>query len=215
MDQKFNCGNLHKKTESSDWLNHKSRSQNKNLNEDNKLKNKSFKNNSKLILKRIYNFILDLKMKPVKKLSILFYLITFLSCTRYVVITEQKFVSQTANLGPNVFLTTFSYENSSRPPILLIDPVFINKKALYLGSKSGLIGVLNGNGFSVWLLHFEDYKSVNLKEVGENLIPEVIAKIQKVTGKKELFLGGISLGGQSILYSLKSKKVSDISKAFF
>ncbi|WP_036068856.1 alpha/beta hydrolase [Leptospira noguchii] len=176
---------------------------------------KSFQTYSKLVLKRIYNFILDLKMKPVKKLLILFYLITFLSCTRYVVITEQKFVSQTANLGPNVFLTTFSYENSSRPPILLIDPVFINKKALYLGSKSGLIGVLNGNGFSVWLLHFEDYKSVNLKEVGENLIPEVIAKIQKVTGKKELFLGGISLGGQSILYSLKSKKVSDVSKAFF
>ncbi|EMO25882.1 hypothetical protein LEP1GSC170_4771 [Leptospira interrogans serovar Bataviae str. HAI135] len=42
MDQKFNCGNLQQKTESSDWLNHKSRSQNKNLNEDNKLKNKKF-----------------------------------------------------------------------------------------------------------------------------------------------------------------------------
>lgn len=154
-------------------------------------------------------------MKLTKKLSILFYLIIFLGCTRYVVITEQKFVSQTANLGPNVFLTTFSYENSSHPPILLIDPVFINKKALYLGSKSGLIGVLNGNGFSVWLLHFEDYKSVNLREVGENLIPEVIAKIQKVTGKKEIFLGGVSLGGQAILNSLKAKKVPDVSKAFF
>ncbi|WP_246836040.1 alpha/beta hydrolase [Leptospira yasudae] len=136
-------------------------------------------------------------------------------CTRYVVITEQKFTSQTANIGPNLFLTTFSYENSNYPPVLLVDPVFINKKALYLGDKSGLIGVLNGNGFSVWLLHFEDHKSVNLKEIGENLIPDVIARIQKVTGKKEYILGGVSLGGQAVLHSFKAKKIPDISKAFF
>ncbi|EMM99493.1 hypothetical protein LEP1GSC021_2819 [Leptospira noguchii str. 1993005606] len=49
LDQKFNCGNLHKKIESSDWLNHKSRSQNKNLNEDNKLKNKKIKKFSNLL----------------------------------------------------------------------------------------------------------------------------------------------------------------------
>ncbi|TGK36018.1 alpha/beta hydrolase [Leptospira gomenensis] len=157
-------------------------------------------------------------MKYVKhtSLTIVFLLITeFWSCTRYAVITEQKFASQTANVGPNVFLTTFSYENSSYPPILLVDPVFINKKALYLGDKSGLIGVLNGNGFSVWLLHFEDHKSVNLKEVGENLIPETVARIQKISGRKEYVLGGVSLGGQAILHSFKAKKVPDTAKTFF
>ncbi|TGL93306.1 alpha/beta hydrolase [Leptospira barantonii] len=157
-----------------------------------------------------------MKLTKTISISIVAVLIALLfSCTRYVVITEQKFTSQTANIAPNVYLTTFSYENSSYPPVLLVDPVFINKKALYLGDKSGLIGVLNGNGFSVWLLHFEDHKSVNLKDIGENLIPDVISRIQKVTGKKEYILGGVSLGGQAVLHSFKAKKIPDISKAFF
>ncbi|XDD50008.1 alpha/beta hydrolase [Leptospira sp. WS92.C1] len=148
-------------------------------------------------------------------LCVFLWVVSILGCTRYAVITNEKFTSQTANVGPNIFLTTFSYENSSYPPILLIDPVLINKKALYIGDKSGLIGVLNGNGFSVWLLHFEDYKSINLKEIGEHLVPDMIARIQKVTGKKEYILGGVSLGGQAILHSFKAKKIPDISKAFF
>ncbi|EMI71718.1 hypothetical protein LEP1GSC074_2737 [Leptospira noguchii str. Hook] len=43
LGSKIQLWELTQKTESSDWLNHKSRSQNKNLNEDNKLKNKKFK----------------------------------------------------------------------------------------------------------------------------------------------------------------------------
>lgn len=156
-----------------------------------------------------------MKLTNIKLPVIVFFAAAFLSCTRYVVITEQKFTSQTANIGPNVFLTVFSYENSPHPPILLVDPIFINKKVLYLGDKSGLIGVLNGNGFSVWLLHFEDYKSVNIKDVGENLIPDVIARIQKVTGQKEYILGGVSLGGQAILHSFKTKKYRIFPKRSF
>ncbi|MBM9579524.1 alpha/beta hydrolase [Leptospira sp. 201903070] len=157
-----------------------------------------------------------MKYTKIKLFTIAFVLVVLaIGCTRYVVITDQKFTSQTANIAPNVYLTTFSYENSSYPPILIVDPVLINKKALYLGDKSGLIGVLNGNGFSVWLLHFEDHKNINLKDVGENLIPEVIGRIQKVTGKKEYILGGVSLGGQSLLHSFKAKKIPDIAKVFF
>ncbi|MFB5650990.1 alpha/beta hydrolase [Leptospira wolffii] len=137
------------------------------------------------------------------------------SCTRYAVITEEKFRKQTANIANNVYLTTFSDVNSDQPPILLLDPILVNKKSLYLGDYHGLIGVLSGNGFSVWLLHFETYPGIDLKEIGEKLIPQAVSQIQKVTGKKEYILGGVSLGGQAILHYIRTKKDPSIAKAFF
>ncbi|TGK07391.1 alpha/beta hydrolase [Leptospira semungkisensis] len=155
-------------------------------------------------------------MKLQKQIAFLFTILSLaLSCTRYAVITEEKFRKQTANIAPNVYLTTFSDVNSEYPPVLLLDPVLVNKKSLYLGDHHGLIGVLSGNGFSVWLLHFETYPGLDLKDIGEKLIPQAVSQIQKVSGKKEYILGGISLGGQAVLQYIKSKKDPSISKAFF
>ncbi len=137
------------------------------------------------------------------------------SCTRYAVITEEKFRKQTANIANNVYLTTFSDVNSEYPPVLILDPVLVNKKSLYLGDYHGLIGVLSGNGFSVWLLHFESYPGLDLKEVGEKLIPQAVSQIQRVSGRKDYILGGVSLGGQAVLNYIKAKKDPAISKVFF
>ncbi|TGK11943.1 alpha/beta hydrolase [Leptospira fletcheri] len=139
----------------------------------------------------------------------------FASCTRYVRITEEKFTKQTANVAPNVYLTTFSEIDSEHPPILILDPILVNKKALYLGDYSGLIGVLNGNGFSVWLLHFDSYADLDLKEIGDKILPQAISQIQRVSNRKDYILGGVSLGGQAVLHYLRGKKDSSIYKSFF
>ncbi|WP_243393209.1 alpha/beta hydrolase [Leptospira perolatii] len=137
------------------------------------------------------------------------------ACTSFTVITEEKFGKQTANIGPNLYLTTFSYENSDYPPILIVDPVLVNKKALYLGEYSGLIGVLNGNGFSVWFLHFENYQNLDLKEIGDKVLPQAISQVQKIAKRKDIILGGVSVGGQAVLHYLSQKKDPSVAKTFF
>ncbi|EQA45510.1 alpha/beta hydrolase family protein [Leptospira broomii serovar Hurstbridge str. 5399] len=157
-----------------------------------------------------------MKIKNIFVATLSFVLFGFLvSCTRYVRITEEKFTKQTANIAPNVYLTTFSQVDSEYPPILILDPVLVNKKALYIGDYSGLIGVLNGNGFSVYLLHFDTYSGIDLKDIGEKILPQAISQIQKVTNRKDYILGGVSLGGQTILHYLHGKKDLGIYKSFF
>ncbi|MGJ4787184.1 alpha/beta hydrolase [Leptospira koniambonensis] len=150
-----------------------------------------------------------------KIIFFLFSILLLFSCTRYAVITEETFKNQTANIAANVYLTNFLKHSSDYPPVLLLDPILVNKKSLYLGDYNGLIGVLSGNGFSVFLLHFEVYPGLDLKEVGEKLIPQAVSQVQGLSNRKDYILGGVSVGGQAILHYIRSKKDPAISKVFF